>query len=279
MEIVSKNLFLTLDFEEDLGSANPTKSFHCHESSGTLVHFISECDLKVTMFITGEILEKYPHLLRPYQDHPNNFQFELHAYDHSTIFRSISERKENMKKGIDAYRAFFGRTPKFYRAPNGMISPEEIDLLINEGLYAGSNFFPTRFPGRFNNSHIPRTPFFVNQSNYFEVPVGVTSRFSVPYSLSYIKLIGSKLFSLLENGQIPDNLVFDFHLHDLFPDQYYKKVKLSPLHRFAYSINGTNKKSWAIFENFIEQLIVNNYQSRFMIELDKNQVSKKLTLA
>jgi len=244
-----------------------------------LVNFVRQCDLKVTMFITGEILEKYPQLLRPYQGHPNNFQFELHAYDHSTIFKSIAERKENMRQGIEAYRTFFGRTPKFYRAPNGMITAEEIVLLINEGLYAGSNFFPTRFPGRFNNSHIPRTPFFVNQSKYFEVPVAVTSRFSVPYSLSYFKLIGSKLFSLLENGHMSDNLVFDFHLHDLFPDQYHKKIKLSPLHRFAYSINGTNKKSWAIFEKFIRRLVKNNYQSRFLIELEKKHIATQLTLA
>jgi hypothetical protein len=279
METQNKKLFLTLDFEEDLGSANPSKSFYCHESSGILVHFIRERDLKVTLFITGEILEKYPNLLQPYQDHPNNFQFELHAYDHTSIFKSIAERKKNMRRGIEAYRNFFGSTPKFYRAPNGMISPEEIDLLINEGLYAGSNFFPTRFPGRFNNSHIPRTPFFVNRTNYFEVPVAVTSRFSVPYSLSYIKLIGSKLFSLLENGQLPENLVFDFHLHDLFPDQYHKKIKLSPLHRLAYSINGSNKKSMFIFVKFIESLIAHNYQSKFLIELNKKNVSKELTLA
>ena len=105
---------------------------------------------------------KHPELLQPYLDNPSNFQCELHAYDHTTIFKSINERKENMQKGIEAYRKFFGKTPKLYRAPNGMITPEEINLLIDEGLYAGSNFFPTRFPGRFNNSHIPKSPFFVN---------------------------------------------------------------------------------------------------------------------
>jgi len=278
METQSKNLFLTLDFEEDLGSANPAKSFYCHQGSDTLVSFVIEGDLKITMFITGEILEKYPELLEPYLKNPGNFQFELHAYDHTTIFKSIPERKENMLQGIEAYRKFFGKTPKYYRAPNGMISPEEIKLLIDEGVYAGSNFFPTRFPGRFNNSHIPKTPFFVNQTNYFEVPVAVTNRFSVPYSLSYIKLVGSKMFSLLENDLAPDDLVFDFHLHDLFPDQYRNKIKLPALHRLAYSINGSNKKSFFIFEKFIDQLIKKNYQSRFLMELDKNNVSNQLTL-
>ena len=90
--------------------------------------------------------------------------------------------------------------------------------------------------------------------------------------------MGSKIFSMLENDLVPDNLVFDFHLHDLFPDQYRKKIKLSALHKLAYSINGTNKKSFVIFEKFIDQLIKKNYRSKFLMELDKKNVSIQVTL-
>ena len=87
--------------------------------------------------------------------------------------------------------------------------------------------------------------------------------------------MGTKIFSILESDLVPAELVFDFHLHDLFPDQYRNKIKLSTLHRIAYNINGTNKKSFDIFEKFINRLIKKDYQSKFLLELDRKTISDK----
>jgi peptidoglycan/xylan/chitin deacetylase (PgdA/CDA1 family) len=278
MEKRNKFFYLTLDFEEDLGSANSKKTFFCHRKSKELVKYVLEQDLKVTMFVTGEILEVHPHLLDPFLDYSHNFHFELHAYDHTAIFKTIAERKRNIVQGLKAYRQFFGRTPRFYRAPNGMISNEEINLLIEEGLYAGSNFFPTFFPGRFNNLKIPQNPFFVNHTPYFEIPVSVTKYLSIPCSLSYIKLIGWRIFRLLNPKMSSPHLVYDFHLHDLFPDEYKGKIDMSIAHKIAYSINGSNKMSFEIFDKSIQYYLRQGYKSQFLLDLEPKQISVNIEL-
>lgn len=243
--------YLTLDFEEDLGSAARTKTFLSHRRSQQLIDFVENNDLRVTLFVTGEIIEEHPDLLAPYQQAQHLFEFELHAYDHRDVSGSAVDRVENARRGVDAYVSFFGRKPLLFRAPDGVIGREEVEFLTDSGIHFGSNLFPTFFPGRFNNLHVPRRAFRMAEVNFTEIPFSVTRLLRAPISASYVQLLGFLPFrALLGREQEPDVLI-DFHLHDLFPGEWYATQPMSALHKVAYFRASRPEYAFATFARLV----------------------------
>lgn len=260
-----KSLYLTLDFEEDGGSAAASTSFRCHEASEALVSFLADNGLCATLFVTGEILERQPRLLEPYLAHPQRFQFETHGYDHASASRGPEDRWENIVRGVDAYEAFFGRTPAIYRAPDGIISAYEARRLPSLGLQASSSLFPSWFPGRFNNLHVPREAFRIRETGLAELPFATTSLFRAPIALSYIQLLGKTAYRLLLSRRIPGDLVFDFHLHDLAPRAWDKRgVRLA--HRLLYARSGMAGDPFAALRWIVRLLQDRGYAARLLAE-------------
>jgi hypothetical protein len=198
------------------------------------IHFVKTHNLKVTLFITGEILEQRGKLLVPYIAEKEHFQFEIHAYNHDDVYNSIPDRINNIRKGLNAYTHFFQKIPRIYRAPNGIISREEIEFLVQHKVYYGSSIFPTFIPGRFNNLRFPRTPFKVCGLNFTEIPFTTTKVLRIPIALSYIQLFGLHFFKTLMMFEKPNDIVFDFHLHDMYPKEWYSKHKLPLVPKLAY---------------------------------------------
>jgi peptidoglycan/xylan/chitin deacetylase (PgdA/CDA1 family) len=214
----------------------------------------------VTLFITGEILDRYPELIEPYQQEKEFFQFELHAYNHNDVYNSIESKIKNLQNGIIAYTKYFGHKPKIYRAPDGVISFKEIALLTKNNILFGSNFFPTLFPGRFNNAHIPRSSFKIQEFDFYEMPISVTRFFRIPIALSYMQLIGFKKFLCLLKIENLADIIYDFHLHDLFPEEAFKKKNFSILHKIAYLKTSRKGKAFCTFQKFVEFGKKNGYE-------------------
>jgi len=247
---VENKIYITLDFEEDYGSPGEEKTYFCHEKSKELIEFVKQNDLKITLFITGEITEKYKHLLTPYLNEASYFQFEQHAYNHEDVFGSIERKLENIKKGLASYEAFFSRKPQIYRAPFGMISQKEIELLIQSGITYGSNFFPSYFPGRFNNLHIPTDIFKYQNSHFVEIPFSVASRFRLPIAVSYMQLLGFDLYKKFLTNLSP-TINFNLHLHDLFPESAFHRANLTIPQKIAYYKASRKGYAFSIFKQAI----------------------------
>ncbi|MEL6671873.1 MAG: polysaccharide deacetylase family protein [Bacteroidota bacterium] len=257
----TRHLYLTLDFEEDLGTANPGSTFYCHAHSADFVRFVREKDLRVTLFVTGEILATQPQLLEPYLPHPQHFRFELHAYNHRVAFDGPQARLENMQQGFEAYQAWFGHLPSFYRAPNGMLSRLEFTWLLEQGIKGDCSMFPTRFPGRFDWRHIPREPFAIAGHDFVELPYAVSRFGQVPISLSYHQLLGRRTMRLLQQGKQMPELIFGFHLHDLFPEAWKQHLRLTPGLRLAYALT---RGGWKVFEQLVQRYQEQGYQFAFL---------------
>jgi peptidoglycan/xylan/chitin deacetylase (PgdA/CDA1 family) len=245
-----KKIYLTLDFEEDYGSPGEEKTYLCHNGSKKLIEFVKQEDLKITLFITGEITEKHTYLLEPYLKEKEYFQFEQHAYNHESVFGTSDEKLNNISKGLDSYSNFFGKKAKIYRAPFGIISKPEIDLLISNDIYYGSNFFPSYFPGRFNNLHIPKDVFMYKGTDFVEIPFSVASFFRLPIAVSYMQLLGFNIYKTFMNN-LPEVINFNLHLHDLFPEEAYNKINLTKAQKIAYYRASRENYAFDVFKKAI----------------------------
>jgi hypothetical protein len=229
----SKTIHFTLDLEADLGTAAPVKTYEAAAQTGRLVEIAARFGLPLTVFCEGEILEKHFAVVEPLL--AAGAEIELHAYDHTAAYAGPERRLENLRAGLAAYEARFGRAPRGFRAPNGMIAAPELRALGERGVEYDSSIFPTRFPGRFDFRRAPRRPFRVAGTTLVELPFATINRLRVPIALSYFQLLGGAPFkALVALFGAPDEIVFDFHMHDLVHGDWRKQPGVSRAARLGY---------------------------------------------
>lgn len=256
----NKKICFTLDLEQDYGRINEYSAF---SNIPALVDLFKKYNLKLTIFAAGKIIKERPDVIKKFQDNLD-CEIQLHSYDHE-INREISpeEKKNDLKKGIEAYQKHFGKKPSGYRAPRGNISPEEIDLLKEEGFIYDSSFIPTYRPGLFNNTG-KNERLFTHENGLLEIPFSAIPVIKLPFSLSYLQLLGwpiAKIF--IAKAQKKNPLVFGFHLHNLAKLKNLNRLK--PSFRLFYIRNQNN--GLKILEKFILWTKKNNYKSAKMSEI------------
>ena len=229
-----RTIHFTLDFEADLGTAASSKSYEAVQRTERLLEIVERMELPLTVFCEGEILEKRFELVEPLIQ--LGAEIELHGYDHTAVYAGQAKRIDNLRAGLEAYRARFGRPPTAYRAPNGMIGRTELALLADEDVRYDSSIFPTRFPGRFDFSHCPRRPFRVKGLPILELPFATMNRLRIPIALSYFQLLGPASFkALVSLLGAPAEIVFDFHMHDLVRGGWHRSSGVPWSARLGYA--------------------------------------------
>lgn len=218
-----KIVCLTLDVEQDYGDLLNEPSYDGLEHIPRLVNFLKERRIPLTCFVQGSLFETHPDRIN--QLAQLDAEFELHSYSHP----KPAERnfKFEIEKGKEVYKKFFDKDPIGYRAPLGVIDDEDYKVLADEGFKFDSSVFPSIRPGAFNNMTKPTKPYFLNGESMVEFPLAVVSDIvRIPLSLSYIKLIGWTYIRLLKTFDLPNLIVFNIHMHDLFHLNSSKKIPL-----------------------------------------------------
>lgn len=258
----NKKICFTLDLEQDYGRINEYSAF---VNISTLIDLFKKYNLKLTIFSTGKIIEKSPDVIKKFQDNLN-CEIQLHSYEHKINCEiSPEEKKNDLKKGIEAYRKYFGRNPDGYRAPRGNISLEEIAWLKEEGFNYDSSLIPTYRPGLFNNTR-KNDQIFRHKNGLLEIPFSAIPNVKLPFSLSYLQLLGWPIASVFINKAKNKNpLVFGFHLHNLAKLNNLKTLKSS--FRLFYIRNQNN--GFKILEKFIIWTENNGYESATMSEINR----------
>jgi len=259
------SIYFTLDFENDYGSASNFKSYYSVNHIDQLIDILSCYNIPLTAFCEGEIIEKYPHKMEPLKN--IGAEIELHGYNHDNIFSSIEKKIETLIYSLNIYSSHFGIMPIGYRAPNGVINIKELEILNENNIKYDSSIFPFYFPGRFDNRKYPKGPFKYKNLDILELPFSVTKGYlKIPVSLSYIQLLGKIFYSFINNkNNLPEDIVFDFHMHDIIDVQNYNNGN-SFFEKFGYSIiNLKNKKKY--FEDTINWLFNLGYKPRYLSEL------------
>lgn len=207
-------LCLTLDLENDWHYDDQELDHTIFEHLEDFLGLIGEFDVPLSVFAVGRTLEKFPEEVDRMRS-ALDCEFHLHSYQHD-LSKSYDFETE-VRRGMNAYREFFGRDPVGYRAPQGNIEPHEFAILEDLGFDFDSSVFPSYRPGKYNNLTAPTEPFVPDGvSSLVEIPFGAFLGVRIPTSHSYFKLIGRPLSWLLSVGPLPDVLVYNIHVHDLY---------------------------------------------------------------
>lgn len=255
---MNKYLCLTLDLEQDYGRID---SYTSRKNIKPLLELLKKYQIKLNVFTVGEILAKKPEMIKEFNNFPA--EFELHSYSH-TINRplALAEKIEEIRKAKNAYLAFFNRPPQGYRAPQGVISEKELEILAKENFKYSASLFPSWRPGLFNNLKKQTQPH-LTKSGIKEMPFSVIAKIKIPIALSYQQVLGWAFYRIaFQIFGLPKTIVYDFHLYNLSKTRTAKGL---PLYlRLAYLRNQNGLK---ILEKFIKFTKKRGYKTAFMSEI------------
>jgi len=209
----SKGICLTLDLEQDYGDLLDKPVYNGLTYIPDLVSRLKDSHVPLTIFVQGSLLENFPNAIERLCK--LDVEFELHSYSHLK-YKNTNTQYE-VVSGKKAYIKYFGKNPKGYRFPSGIFNHNDYAILAMNGFQFDSSVFPSVRPGAFNNLNMPIKPYYLVEHKIVELPFTVFSRFvRIPIALSYIKLLGWPYLELLKLSPLPNVIIFNFHMHDLF---------------------------------------------------------------
>jgi peptidoglycan/xylan/chitin deacetylase (PgdA/CDA1 family) len=259
-----KTVCFTLDVEPDFAGLLVNDIYLGKNDLPKLEELVRKHKLKLTAFVTGKSIEENPDILESLRS--MNAEIESHSYSHR-VGRQL--KMDDIEKGIETHEKLVGSAPIGYRAPQGIITQKELLFLENIGIKFDSSIFPTFFPGRFNRQHFPTSPFIIKGSNLIEIPFAVLPKIRLPIGLGYMQLLSLDAFKLFfKLVGLPELIVYDFHTYELGKLSSYGQ--LSTFGKFGYfRAQKTYADPFKVFERFVEYILSNGYQSRYMIDVYK----------
>jgi len=203
---------LTLDLEPDhAGRALPRYDGWEPARVRELLALLSRYGAPLTIFVVGESLAARPQTIELFESAGAEFQLHSHTHD-----LAHPDSLDEIRRGKQEFTRVFGHAPAGYRAPEGRISPEGWRRLDAEGFSFDSSIFPSFWP-RPRYLRFSPEPFRPAGTRLLELPISTLSRARLICSLSWFKLLGWGVYRpLLEKRALPEPLVFDMHLHDLW---------------------------------------------------------------
>ncbi len=251
---MEKKVYLTLDLEQDYGTALHTKNYFSLPILNPLLVYLEKEKIPLTIFIQGKLIEDN---VIDVDFFSYNIDIEIEPHSFSHFCQGKTDMKEEIEKSISILTQKYNIIPIGYRFPDGNILPKDYTYLQDNNIIYDASIFPSWRPGRFNNSKMLKTPH-ITQNGITEIPFTVLGdRMPIPISLSYFKLVGKYLFLKLKR-KMPKRIVYDFHLHDLNPIPQESFKKLPFFYKIIYSRNKQN--GFKYFIKFIEFCKNNGYK-------------------
>ncbi len=190
---------ITLDLESDYA----TGRYDCLRRAEELVHFLRSSIGDFTVFCEGALLRLQHPLIGTLRD--AGAEIQLHCYNHF----NGPDGTEDLKRGLAAYKQYFGHVPSGYRAGNFRINPDLLDVLRGAGVQWDSSF-QTRHVGH-------RSPFEL-PNGMLEFPVTSIGSFPLPSGMGYLSFAGPLIYRFAKDRWLREEYVNLYcHMHDLFP--------------------------------------------------------------
>jgi len=126
----STNVMLSFEIYEQ-----PNLETWCQELS----NFLHSKNIGGTIFISGELAEKYPSCITSF---PNNFDIgsQTYSYAQLTQISDYSIQLEEVKQGRDAVNEVGNLDSKLFKAPDGATDENIYSLLSNNGILADFSY-------------------------------------------------------------------------------------------------------------------------------------------
>jgi len=120
-----KKASFSVDTEKDLHSDS-----YLGITSGIrkLVKIFEENEIKATFFVTGDVLEKYPSVIKLVR--AKGHEIGIHGYSHRRFDSlDLQEKEEEIEKCVSIYRRIFKSNPRGFRAPQHSIDGDTLKIL------------------------------------------------------------------------------------------------------------------------------------------------------
>lgn len=242
---------LTLDLEPShAGLTGESYDLWKTKYTDSLYKLLNSFGIPLSVFVVGKSLYRNSKFINHLLSY--NSEFHLHSYSH---LRDKPDSKDEIKQGKEAFKDFFGKFPSGYRAPEGRITKKGLSNLDKESFVFDSSIFPSFWPHPkylvYDNK--PFKPEGV--SSLIEIPLTCLAPLRLPFSLSFVKLFGFEIYENLLTRKKIANLIFSFHLHDIWRSLSFPKLPY--LWRRVYSRN--KKKGFYFLEKLIKKLASMEY--------------------
>jgi len=256
-----KTICYTVDVEADHDGIAEERRYDSLKNIGSFKEIVKKYDLKVTGFVTGHVLDKYPEIIKELKT--IKAKFECHSYSHK-LSKDEDQRPE-IERARKHYKKILGKYPRGYRAPFGVINEKEIQFLKEKNFKFDSSLFTSIRPGLFNNTNVPNKPHYIEEG-LLELPMTSVPYVRIPIALSYIQLFGWNFYkTLFALCGTPDNIVFDFHFHDLYKSDIYNTL---PIHwKVIYLRNRLRNDPVKIFEKVVAYFKKKGYASKYIEDI------------
>ena len=256
---------LTLDMEPDYG--DPDGKIRLLENPDYFKRYttiINKYNAKVTMFTVTSLFDRFEdHFQRLGKTIPLEYAAHSHIHDPSN-----GAARNEVEKSAQVIKSFNNETLG-YRAPYGQITKEGLNHLLDFEYDYDSSVYPSFRPGKFGYSNLdkPNIPFRITRGDetLLEFPFTSLSRVRIVFGLSYVKLLGWGVYSMLWKAfGLPDVALalshpHDFYFHDL------AAYHPSGVEKMALSRNAT--RAFDYFERMVEMLAQQGYEFMLMSEL------------
>ena len=104
-----------------------------------ILEMLKRQDLRITFFVPGLIVERYPELMRRILD--EGHELAHHGYAHQwPDSMSREEERDDFQRALDAFDRVLQLRPVGYRSPAWEFSPWTLSLLVEQGIRYSSNF-------------------------------------------------------------------------------------------------------------------------------------------
>lgn len=251
---------ITIDIERDYGDR--IEEFNILENKEELANLgdlYRSLETPVSAFITTDMLLEYPEMSALLKSLTNDYHCHSHTHNTKTF-----DSEYEISTCAETFEKVFGFKPIGYRAPQGVLYDNDIEILKACDFKFSSSIFPSYRHKKFNNLKLPINPY-VYDNGIIEMPFSVLQRCRLIVSLSYIKLFGINAFkALVSLFELPNIIVFDSHLHDYIVNEK-SFENLPKFHKAAW---GRNKyKGNEYFSEFVSLLKSKGYTFVTMTEL------------
>jgi len=214
-----KICFLSIDVEK----REENGSFEGTEKLDNILNIFRKHRANATLFVTGEVLEKYPYLVKKWEE---DYEISCHNYYHVPLDRlGLIEREKQVVDFIGLYKNNFNGPPRGFRAPRNIVDNEQFSILEKYGFLYDASVFPRypwwkkRYAGFRGKS--PVKPYFPDMENYkkpgrrkiFEIPESGLA-FSVPFVGTWIRGLGVLIYKMLLFFKKPEFICFNMHSWD-----------------------------------------------------------------
>lgn len=216
-----KMCMVSIDVEEDIGYGGK-KTFFGVENLGRILKIFELFDIKATLFVTGEVLEAYPHLVEGWS---RSHEISCHGYYHMPLYAlSLSEREKQLEDFCRSYERILSNKPKGFRAVQHTIDNDQLTLLEKFGFSYDSSVMPNypfvrKYVGY--KGKAPTEPYFPNYDDYrkrgdmkvLEIPV-TPLIFGIPLCGTWLRVFRPTFYRVLLAFKKPKFISLTMHSWD-----------------------------------------------------------------